>query len=202
VGIKIFLRKTGKQNCFRAVATEFPKVATVDELILCSGFFQEDRWGYFASLENDFSSTLHNNNVKVTTYGIHNSQWTTSYINFVNNLRSAGVNVNAKRKASMRWHAKILIYKYKGAPIVGIIGSSNITRPAFAITPPFNYESDVLLYIPAVEQQVETLLKEANNEDVINAQYDVEENHGLSIEERLRNLEKDITSDKWETVEL
>jgi len=48
------------------------------------------------------------------------------------NFAGAGVNITAKYTSNLKWHAKIFILKNNTNPILGIIGSSNITRPAFS----------------------------------------------------------------------
>ncbi len=128
MGIKIFLRKTSSQNCFRKLVTELPNIVDLNKLILCSGFFQEDIGGYLASTENNFCNMLNNNNVEVTTYGVYNNTWLNRYKNFITGLVSAGVKVKAMYKSGTKWHAKILIYKYDDHPVIDIIGRSNITR--------------------------------------------------------------------------
>lgn len=73
------------------------------------------------------------------------------YVNFVTSLRTTyGMTVTAKVAPQKNWHAKIAIKLNQGKPIAALIGSSNLTAPAFAEPPQtsrWNFECDVLIWL-------------------------------------------------------
>lgn len=148
MGIAIYLRKSKNINYFRDIILDSINSGEGDSAIICSGFFQENfkNNSYQVSLEGNFADSLKNNNIKLTTIGIHNSTWKNSYRNFVNNLRTKGVNITPLYKNRLRWHAKVYILKRENNPLLGIVGSSNFTRTAFSVNTTFNYEADVVLW--------------------------------------------------------
>lgn len=204
MGIKILFRNAANINNFRQIITEIPQRTNVDEAILCSGFFQEGKGGYYASIENNFRNTLCQNNINITTIGVHNRMWKNDYIAFVKALRTAGVNVRGLYKSTFHWHAKIMLYKYQNHYVCGMIGSSNITRNAFALSLPFNYEADVLLYNSQMisKQTIDNIIGQiVNPRDVIDGAYSMENNGNISIEERLSSIEDMLFSEDYEEIE-
>lgn len=81
------------------------------------------------------------------------SFWENYYYNFVMALK-AFFNVDAYVAPSRNWHAKIAIrLDAMGEPIVGLVGSSNLTRPAYGImSVNWNFEADVLIWTPDSER--------------------------------------------------
>jgi phosphatidylserine/phosphatidylglycerophosphate/cardiolipin synthase-like enzyme len=199
MGLLIFLRKRATTNYFRDLVIDSIDTGAGNNVLLCSGFFQElfNHSLYQATLEKNFTNVLLNKNIDITTVGIHNNVWMHSYKNFRDNLQNSGVNIQAKYISSYRWHAKIFILKDKDEPVLGIVGSSNITRNAFSVSVPHNYEADVVMWkdsnaiINDFMKKYIDMLKEFPDEIIV-ADYDPQKNNGLSIEERLKNLENDI----------
>lgn len=199
MGLAIFLRKRQAINKFRELLISSIDTGLGDEAIICSGFFQEHFKGgiYQVSNEGNLDNVLLRNKINLTTVGVHNNNWLTPYRNFRDNLRNIGLNVNAKTSRGFHWHAKIYVLISKGRPIFAIIGSSNMTRNAFGISAPFNFESDVVLWLDEFNE-FNTILNVAVSElnqfssEVIIADYDPDKNFGLSIEDRLRQLVDDI----------
>jgi hypothetical protein len=79
-------------------------------------------------------------------YGI----WKEQYEQFVQRLVREGVNVEAFYAPRRNWHAKIALRLDSNLPVAGIVGSSNLTRPAF--DEPYNrwnFEGDVLIWPPS-----------------------------------------------------
>lgn len=195
----IFLRKRAVTNYFRDLIIGSIECGAGNQALLCSGFFQEffQTSSYQASSENKFSDILLNNNIELTTVGIHNYVWLPSYKNFRDSLVNKGVNILAKYSSKFHWHAKIFILKKDSAPIFGIIGSSNLTRNAFSVSSPFNYEADVVLWsennspINNMMSRYNSLLNEFP-EEIIIADYNSEKNNNQTIEYRLSSLENDI----------
>jgi hypothetical protein len=52
---------------------------------------------------------------------------------------------------SGRWHAKVALAVVSGSPVAGIVGSSNLTGPAYGVDRRvFNNETDVVLWTSVV----------------------------------------------------
>ena len=130
------------------------------DLILCTGYVWEDAIGY---------SVLHDDLLASIGQGIGQSQvrlvagkfgddskwpyWETKYRTFFNRLRQAGINATAFIAPGRNWHAKIALRLDKtGKPIAGIVGSSNLTGPAYREKySNWNYEADVVLWKPTAD---------------------------------------------------
>lgn len=200
MSIAIILRKNPSHNWFRNIIIAAAQSSVGNNMLICSGFFQElfRNSSYQASLEGNIARILSNNNISVTTIGVHNPSWLQSYRNFRDSLLNAGVSVTSLVANYLHWHAKVLILKVDNNPILGIVGSSNITRNAFSNSSPFNYEADVFLWEDTNTRinsfMVEQLLQIEDPNEVIHAPYDAELNHGMSIPVRLINLENEIRS--------
>lgn len=207
MGFAVVLRNNVSVNHFRNSMIGVMNFGGGDEAIICSGFFQENFKNnqYQATLECGFCGTpfyqaLKNSNIHLTTVGIHNSTWSKSYSNFVNNLRNRGVNIRGLRKVSLRWHAKIFILKYGGEPVFGIIGSSNITRNAFSSTAPFNFEADVYMWKDGsiAGDFLDRYFNEIKNPyDIIRLSHDSLKNQGITIENRLKKIESEILQETY-----
>jgi hypothetical protein len=98
---------------------------------------------------------------------------------------------------SFRWHAKIFVLRQTDDPILGIIGSSNITRNAFSDSTPFNYEADVILWLDSIQpltSLIQGIVAEIRDDphEVIVADYDPHKNSDLSIDDRLKRLDTEM----------
>ena len=200
MGLIIFLRKRLSHNKFREIILSSLNSGTGNQAVLCSGFYQEN-WlrntHYEVSTEGNFDQILLNNNIHLTTIGVYNWSWLQAYKNFRNNLRNKGVNITARRARRFHWHAKVFILKKDDRPILGIVGSSNMTRSAFGLTAPFNFEADVIMWLDEIEQLDTTIRSfisdsELFPDELIIADYDPDKNFGQTIEERLKQLDNDI----------
>jgi hypothetical protein len=198
--VAIFLRNTGSVNKFRRAILNTLRVNSVDEALICSGFFQDDG-KYSAGDDFDLISHRSCSPLKVTTLGLYSYSWKHQYSTFFAKLKAAnacGCFIAAqKRIPSMGWHAKVFIAKQAATPVVGIIGSSNITRRAFAELTDFNYECDVVIWeegIPEIEGAINGAIGDVGDiSDVIVTNYD--ESHRAnkrSLRERLTALEAEI----------
>jgi len=99
----------------------------------------------------------------------------------------------------MGWHAKVFLAKTRGAPMVGIVGSSNITRRAFGEMKDFNYECDVVMWdesVPEINTAMETAIGDVDDvSDVIVTTYDTQHRaNSQLLEARLLSLEAEILS--------
>lgn len=97
----------------------------------------------------------------------------------------------------MGWHAKVFLAKQGKAPLVGIIGSSNITRRAFGLDKDFNYECDVVFWdesVPDIDRAMSAAIGDPGDvSDVIVTNYD--DNHPANrqpLQLRLSALESEI----------
>lgn len=202
--LAITLRTNLQANHFNRIFVTALNTGVPDEVLLCSGFFQENLRGsaFQASLEPGFVTGLVANKIRLTTVGIHHAGWFGSYQTFRNNLVRRGVTLTALYKPSLKWHAKIAIFKQAGDPVLGIIGSSNMTSSAFGTLsnpiPPrnFNYESDVIIWdesrISIAKILDELQSADGANQQVIRAPYLPDENSGLSVADRLAFLEREV----------
>ena len=152
MGLAIFLRNQTIPNRFRelilACADLRASTPGVDyNAILCSGFFQEGEQSssFRASQYMEFASRLSISNTPLITIGAYSFN-NRSYRLFVDNVRAAGVSLEARLVSRLPWHAKVFIYRQGDIPVLGIIGSSNMTSRAFGDATPFNYEADVVLW--------------------------------------------------------
>lgn len=199
--VAIFLRKTGGVNKFRRAILATLRTSLVDEALLCSGFFQDDEK---YSTGSDFDLIRHRgcHPLTLTTLGLYSYSWKAQYASFFTQLNHANpcVCFTAKqmRIPSMGWHAKVFIAKHAERPVVGIIGSSNITRRAFGELSDFNYECDVVVWdetIPIIDQAINAAIgdDQADISDVIVTTYD--ESHRANrtpLQNRLLSLEAEI----------
>jgi len=202
--LAITLRTSLHANHFNQIFVSAINTGVPNEILLCSGFFQENFRGsaFQASLEPGFVAGLVANRITLTTVGIHHSGWLASYKQFRDNLLLAGVNITSLYKPALKWHAKIAIFKQAGQPILGVIGSSNMTSNAFGTqrnpSPPryFNYESDVILW-DETAINLFPIFNELQNspgssQQFIRAPYLIDENFGLSVADRLKFLEGEV----------
>lgn len=134
-----------------------------NRLILASGYFSEyehDKYSICADELRDSIST--NQNIhEIDIIGGKGSK--KSFDTFCEKIKSLGRKPFIPiRMSKNNWHAKIaMILKSDNGsergiiPVCAIVGSSNLTRPAFGISPPpegvpsevrFNYECDVLIF--------------------------------------------------------
>lgn len=207
MALAITLRDSLKVNLFRDIMINMiESTGSGHSAILCSGFFQENFKSslYQASKEPNFIDALKKLD-RIKTVGIHNNAWLSSYKEFKNSLHKSGVKISAYYKSGLKWHAKVFLLLRKDKPIFGIIGSSNITSTAFgaenSLNHPgrFNFECDVYLW-PDSEAKITDKMNELLQDNqlkhqIIRANYNKNENYGLSEAERLTKLMDDILND-------
>lgn len=198
--VAIFLRKTGSLNKFRAAILGALRTDIVDNALLCSGFFQEDG-RYSAGADFDLTSHRSCSPLKITALGLYSYSWKAQYSSFFAQLQAQNACVCfsavQKRIPSMGWHAKVFLAKRGNTPLVGIIGSSNITRRAFGLDKDFNYECDVVFWdesVPEIDRAISAAIGDPGDvSDVIVTNYD--ENHPANrqpLQTRLLSLEAEI----------
>ena len=201
MSLAIFLRRSHAPNLFRDSIVKSLSLGIGDRAIMCSGFFQEETPpGYMASAEPGFASALAHNPIKLTTIGVHNYGWRDRYRAFRDNMTAAGATVDAYYKKGMNWHAKIFLLERRGRCILGIVGSSNVTRKAFGTSVPYNNECDVALWTRGAHrfgQWLDGALYESNDDfpPVIRGSYSTRANGGISIADRLSVLREEVLSE-------
>jgi hypothetical protein len=98
------------------------------------------------------------------------AKWLTYYENFIRGLRQLHPEVIALYARRKNWHAKIAIRHDAGQlPIAALVGSSNLTGPAFAEPHArWNYECDALIWPEdrALTQYFRDLLRDFPDEHV------------------------------------
>jgi hypothetical protein len=199
--IAIFLRKTGSVNKFRRAILNTLRTDLVDNALLCSGFFQ-DNGKYSTGADFDLLSHRSGTKLTLTTLGLYSYSWKSQYASFFSQLYAMNpdpcFSAVQKRIPSMGWHAKVFLAKQgEDRPLVGIIGSSNITRRAFGELKDFNYECDVVMWeetLPEIDNAISNAIGNTGNiSDVMVTNYD--NSHPANkqpLEDRLRALEKEI----------
>ncbi|AZC26285.1 hypothetical protein C4K39_4638 [Pseudomonas sessilinigenes] len=163
MGFNILLRNSKRLSYFKRYLLRMLKFEAVNEVVLCSGYFQEDLWGY-SVLDDDvlqaLKSKADNEKFKINfiagkfkvdkkTQQVDSEDvWFPSYKNFLKRLNAEGVGFEAYIAKDKNWHAKVALFLINGVPIAGIVGSSNMTRPAVSETDTFfNFECDVVIWV-------------------------------------------------------
>lgn len=200
--VAIFLRKNGAVNKFRNAILNTLRTDLVDSALLCSGFFQESP-KYSAGADFDLISHRAGTPLSITTLGLYSYGWKAQYATFFAQLKAKNLStcfsVAQKRIPSMGWHAKVFLAKTGTKPLVGIIGSSNLTRRAFGISKNFNYECDVVIWdetVPAINAAITAAIGDTGNfSDVIVTNYDdAHPANRQPLSDRLLSLEAEILS--------
>jgi len=206
--IAVFLRKDWKINRFRNAIQATFYSNDITEMILCSGFFQENQ--YFEASESFKTQQCNLKILKLI--GIYNYSWKTQFDNFKNNIVHKNcpccLTVKKYKIPGMKWHAKIMIGKINDNPVIATIGSSNITGRAFGIQKNFNYESDVILWdesIGSINKQINISIEEFIDraDEVIISDYSENDwrNGKQSLDEKIKQLENDIFKVAQELIE-
>jgi hypothetical protein len=146
------------------------------QLILGSGYFQENlRGSPYSILQDNLLAAITGNSglTRIEVYGAKlngNGPWRVSFTNFVQRLRNSRIPTRAFLARRMNWHAKVALRIGRRGPVAAIIGSSNLTRPAYGIRPlrSWNYECDVTIWLPT-KTCMNTFSKNsaAHNESII-----------------------------------
>jgi hypothetical protein len=201
--VAIFLRRSAAINRFRGILVDCLAKPSLSEAVVASGFFQEGPKFSGASIFS-VSPTRCGSPLDLIFVGVHNPYWTAQFNSFVASVESANcalcIKVTKRMPKGLRWHAKTFIGSVKGVPRVGIIGSSNITRPAADTSTPFNYEADVVLWHEddkeinaTVTRQFENL-RDGSHEVIVTTYESGGPNGQLTLEERLQSLREEIIS--------
>ncbi len=156
MGVLVTLRRGADAAPFKAALLRLCGLDAGD-LVLCTGYVWEDPNGYSIlgdGLLTAIQAGLAGNGV-VTVAGKLGDDakwpyWETKYRDFILGLRAGGIPTTAYIARERNWHAKIALrLDAQGTPMAGIVGSSNLTGPAYRNDyNRWNYEADVLLWVP------------------------------------------------------
>jgi HKD family nuclease len=193
--VRIILRTEQNINLFSNILIETACSNIGDEIMICSGFFQE-RGNYAVELEDNFIDRFQKTKKRITTIGVHNYYWKKDYEIFVNEFKKKGILINAYLYRNYHWHSKIYLLYDNSTPILGIIGSSNMTRNAFSTSTPFNVESDVVLWVEndKINELIDQQLSEIDINNFYSVEYNNEQNKNITIKDRLEYLHNNIMS--------
>lgn len=164
MGLMIFLRKDKQTSYFRDALLRITNIPEATKLVLCSGYFSETN-NY--SIAYELLRDTQIRRLEVMAIGGMFQYSDQSFRDFIGRLRDGGTRVNSFRAKNRRWHAKVAIVLDQNVPLAGIIGSSNLTRPAFGVgtIPIFNHEADVLIWSHHVQDSYFDSLRRFNSED-------------------------------------
>ncbi|HRP68664.1 MAG TPA: phospholipase D-like domain-containing protein [Turneriella sp.] len=200
------LRSSDRNSPFRRSLHHLINLANTDELVLCSGYFWEPGNSGYSLLSDELYNQLsvaRSNNLLsqgLTLIGgmfkpEGSVDWLDHFKNFGNKIQNAGIRVSAFEMNQKNWHAKVAIRLAKGVPVAAIVGSSNLTGPAYREQfYRWNYEADIYIWIKSINASVENLpnanpkwpdiLAEMNHKNIWNE------------EEHLKRIYKEIIENK------
>jgi phosphatidylserine/phosphatidylglycerophosphate/cardiolipin synthase-like enzyme len=197
MSLALIFRNKASPNLFRNAVLTAIGIPGAVEILICSGYFQNHFKGshFCASQEGNLANKLKASGAKVITVGVHNASWKAAFDAFNADLSANGVAVTPRLVKSCHWHAKVFVVSTNRGPVFAAIGSSNFTRNAFSTTPPFNYEADVLLWVPQARGAsvvINEITRQIEPMDIIRAPYSARRNEGLTIRNRLVILRQQI----------
>ena len=120
-----------------------------DKYVLCSAFFQENKFSTSLEIISALNSTR---TVNIDIYGLYRGTWNKQFNQFCGNLKNYHQNSRCSTnfyKFKPNSHAKIFIAKKQGLPLISIIGSSNLSAGAFAdrtSKDKWNQECDIVIW--------------------------------------------------------
>ena len=154
--VKIVLRKRYDFSPFRRILNLLLQAPLGDTVLLCSGYIWQPSRRYNILNDGLRNAILNGcaNGELITVAGKFNPgyyrYYSNFYHNFINDLRR-NIKVRAYYAPRKNWHAKVALRLANNRPVAGIIGSSNLTRPAYGENwRNWNYEADVLIWIPGI----------------------------------------------------
>jgi hypothetical protein len=161
MGFIVLFRRDRTQSPFREFLHRLIALPQASGLFLSTGFVWDhpSPRGYSVSGDALLAEFQKRPALSVTTVcGMfyRTNQWGNNYLQFystfVSRLRAGGVNVSAYAATRGRWHAKVAVAVSGAQPLAAIVGSSNLTRPAYGVNwANYNNEADVVLWAdPAI----------------------------------------------------
>lgn len=149
MGMSITLRTNSHVSHFRRNLLKLIRLPSTDRLLLCSGYISEGN--YYSILDDElFRAIVHGCNEVTTIAGMFSNylgSWEQRYDTFVERLRQSGLAIKSFKIKGGNWHAKIALKLNGDKPIAGLLGSSNLTGPAYRENRGrFNHEVDILIW--------------------------------------------------------
>ena len=206
--LKITLRRGSESSPFRRQLLRLCQMPTGGDLVLSSGYIWEPESGYRVLNDELLDSIIAGiKKHKVVTIAgklqkSGKSDWPQYYRNFVQTLRTAGIAVEPYVAPKRNWHAKVAIRLDRaGSPVAAIVGSSNLTGPAYAENRyTWNYECDVTIWVPKAElDQYFRFQSDPDPYEQLSCILDPEIRQP-NEEERLRELLADMQHDRNEFI--
>jgi len=154
--IKIALRKDAEQSPFRRMLEMLLTSPAGDSAILCSGYIWQPNDGRYNVLDDGLRQSIlagcAGGTLTTIAGKFYPDYYEVYYRNFIEDLRYHGINVVPFYAPKKNWHAKIAIRTNNHHPVAALVGSSNLTGPAYGIRRNWNYEADVLIWMDADRQ--------------------------------------------------
>lgn len=147
MGISISLREDKYVSYFRENLLRLIETPRSDGLIICSGYISIG--SRYSILDDLLLDAIVKNCKNVITVGamFFNPDAKKRYYHFVSTLSMSGVNIHPFIAKNNKWHAKIAMKIREDKPVAALIGSSNLTAPAYRENyTAFNHECDVLIW--------------------------------------------------------
>lgn len=146
----LILRNNYKVNIFRELYIILISSFIWDELFLTSWFIESSMLKYRKKKYlNNLYDALRNNVNKwlfLKMLWIYNKyKYKNEYTKFVKKIKSIP-NLLICPKIIDKFHAKTLFWMSNNKLLFWLIWSSNLTKPAFWLSTPFNFEADILIY--------------------------------------------------------
>ncbi|WP_156785779.1 hypothetical protein [Stenotrophomonas sp. LM091] len=209
MAIKISLRRDTSFSPFRKELIDLCRARGLGDLILCSGYIWEG--GAYSVLDDDLLEAIK--------LGIGSNQvicvagklarkpidWHLHYNKFFSKISGAGIKVAAHVAPKRNWHAKIAMrLDTKGQPVAAIVGSSNLTGPAYGENRyTWNYECDVTMWSPVVRGGESGMERNDDQDPFTFAVVDLDDSFSQpSIDSRLQVLFDDIFRERESFVDL
>lgn len=211
MSIQITLRRDLEFSPFRKQLLEICGIPNHGDLILCSGYIWEN--ARYSVLDDELldaiKAGLSSNQIICVAGKLAKKpvDWVQHYKNFVAKLQHHSISVTAWVAPRRNWHAKIAVrLDGSGKPTVAMVGSSNLTGPAFGENRhSWNYECDVTIWKDRPSWDAALTDARETPEDPFTAMglvLDPQIPNQPSIEDRLDVLVKDIYRERDTFVDL
>jgi hypothetical protein len=200
MAVRVTLRTSKNFSPYRILLRKLIEIPDGDSLVLCSGYIQETDPGNlkrYNILRDDLLISIEKGclqgQIIVIAGKFENRQWLDYYKNFIYGLKRAGVKVIPYIAPKKNWHAKIAIRLKQKQPIAALIGSSNLTGPAYGINRAnWNFEGDVLIWSNTIYNSY--FKQRINNETLIGDMTLIldPEIHQPNEDEQLESIYRDV----------
>ncbi|MBK5190707.1 MAG: hypothetical protein JJE19_04335 [Methanosarcinales archaeon] len=203
--LKITLRKDEKSSPLRQMLNMLLQSPAGDSAILCSGYIWQPTGNRYNILDDGLRSAIVsgcNGGTLTTVAGKFSFNYYKAYYrNFILDLRSKGVNVVPYYAPKKNWHAKIAIRMSGSKPVAALVGSSNLTGPAYGLNRNWNFEADVLIWTKK-GKQTEFFRDDGLNQDLGRFEVILDlEFTQLDEEDQLEGIDKDVMDAELERFE-